>query len=231
MTEKQAQNIVTQAIAAMSSDRGRYYHLCWWEDRLQCVHVHHTKESHPIFYSAPGQVFADGLSSHQWHLITARLMEFSQNRGVRLTRRSRRRKQEQTAAPWPSLQVTDFDSTRLRALLATARTPGSPVSSHLDRLQGLLEAANTVSSRDVPGDVVTMNSMVRLKDDSGHEMTVSLVFPADAPRDADFEKSKVSVLSPIGLSVLGRRVGDTVEGRVRVSEVLYQPEAAGRFDL
>ena len=189
MTEKQVQHIVAQAIAAMSPDRGRYYHLCWWEDRLQCVHVHHTKESHPIFYSAPGQVFADGLSSHQWHLITTRLMDFARSQGVRLNRRSKRRRQKQTAPTRPMLQVTDFDSMRLRALLATARTPGSPVSSHLDRLQRLLEAANTVPSRDVPGDVVTMNSMVRLKDDSGHEMTVSLVFPADAPRDADFEKS------------------------------------------
>jgi regulator of nucleoside diphosphate kinase len=38
-------------------------------------------------------------------------------------------------------------------------------------------------------------------------------------------------LSPLGLSILGRRTGDIVDGRVRIDELLYQPEAAGDFHL
>ena len=62
-------------------------------------------------------------------------------------------------------------------------------------------------------------------------MTCSLVFPTEALNDADLDKLNVSILTPIGLSLLGRRVGDTVEGRVKIQELMYQPEAAGDFDV
>jgi regulator of nucleoside diphosphate kinase len=77
-----------------------------------------------------------------------------------------------------------------------------------------------------------MNSRVLLKDDrTDREMTLSLVFPADAARDGDTGESDVSVLSPLGLSILGRRVGEVVAGRIRIDDVLYQPEASGAFHL
>jgi len=106
------------------------------------------------------------------------------------------------------------------------------MSPLLDRLQGVLESACTVAPREVAGNVVTMNSQVRLKDHKKKdEMTCSLVFPLDAVKGEDLEKRNVSVLSPMGLSILGRRVGDTIEGRIHVDQMLYQPEAAGDFHL
>jgi len=116
--------------------------------------------------------------------------------------------------------------------LASARTPGSKLNAYLDRLQRLLEAADIVAPHDVPRDVVTMNSKVRLKDDQvDRDMDLSLVFPADAARDADPERFDVSILSPLGLSLLGRRIGDVVGRRVRIDGLLYQPEAVGDFHL
>ena len=57
-----------------------------------------------------------------------------------------------------------------------------------------------------------------------------LVYPADA----DLERNRISVLAPIGTAILGYRVGDVIEWKVpaglrrlRVEEVLYQPERAG----
>ena len=131
------------------------------------------------------------------------------------------------------LQITEFDSVRLRAMIASIQSPGSPSNALLDRLRRLLESAHTGPPQDVPSDVVTMNSQVRLKDDEKNsEMTVSLVFPLDSLKDKrDFDELNVSVLSPIGLSILGRRVGDTLDGRIRVDRLLYQPEAAGDFHL
>ncbi|OHB63999.1 MAG: hypothetical protein A2Y77_07415, partial [Planctomycetes bacterium RBG_13_62_9] len=129
-------------------------------------------------------------------------------------------------------RVTEFDSMRLRSLLASARAPQSDLNPHLDKLQQLLETAEIVAQREVPGDVVTMNSRVRLKDDRvNDEMVMSLVFPADAVGDTDPAEFCISVLSPLGLSLLGRKAGDVVEGRLRVDELLYQPEAAGDFHL
>ena len=76
---------------------------------------------------------------------------------------------------------------------------------------------------------------MRLKDlASGDENTYSLVFPTEA----DFSRGKISVLALVGTAILGYRRGDTIEWTVRsvlrtlkVDEIIYQPEAAGHFDL
>jgi regulator of nucleoside diphosphate kinase len=80
-----------------------------------------------------------------------------------------------------------------------------------------------------------MRSTVRLKDlVSGDENTYSLVFPTEA----DFTQGKISVLAPIGMAILGYKLGDTIEWRVpsgmrklKVEAILYQPEAAGHYNL
>ncbi len=234
MNEPRIREILAKAIAQTPIESWKYYHVCWWEGTIQCLHVHHTKETHPVFYGAPGQVFADGLTPRQWQLMMDRVMDFCRTRNIKLA--------AQPARPWGkthrkpgqgALQITEFDSVRLRALIASIESPGSPSDALLDRLQRLLESAETVPPQDVPQDVVTMNSQVHLKDDEKNsEMTVSLVFPLDALKDKkDFDELNVSVLSPIGLSILGRRVGDTLDGRIRVDRLLYQPEAAGDFHL
>jgi len=231
MTEKKVHYVVSRAVAATKLVRERCYHLCWWEDQIQCHHVHHTKDPHEVFYSAAGYVFLDGLSEYQWRLVTTRVLEFCRSRGIELELRSGRRKTARRPATSHRC-LTEFDSERLRILLASARTPGSKLNLYLDRLQRLLETAEIVAPRDVPRDVVTMNSKVRLKhEDAGHDMALSLVFPADANRDAGLEKLDVSILSPLGLSILGRRIGDMVGRHVRIEGLLYQPEAAGQFHL
>ena len=131
--------------------------------------------------------------------------------------------------------ITDFDLERLRKLLDGTRLWSSRDREHLEQLDAELSEAHVVSATDVPPDVVTMNTRLRLRDlDSGKDMVFTLVFPSDA----DAEQGKVSVLAPLGTAVLGFRRGDPFEwhmpGRVRrlqVEEVLYQPEAAGDYHL
>ncbi|HNS19590.1 MAG TPA: GreA/GreB family elongation factor [Sedimentisphaerales bacterium] len=234
MNEAKVREIVGETIARTPIEPWKYYHVCWWEGRIQCLHVHHTKEVHPVFYGAPGQVFADGLTPRQWQLIVDRVMDFCRTRNVKLAALSARPWGKTRRKPGQGgLQITEFDSARLRAMIASIQSPESPSNALLDRLRRLLESAHTVAPQDVPSDVVTMNSQVRLKDNEKNcEMTVSLVFPLDSLKDKkDFDEMNVSVLSPIGLSILGRRVGDTLDGRIRVDRLLYQPEAAGDFHL
>ncbi|MBM4029103.1 MAG: hypothetical protein FJ280_27460 [Planctomycetes bacterium] len=231
MIDKEIQHLVSQAITETEPQAEKYYHLCWWQGQIQCHHVHHTKETHEIFYTAAGHRFREGLSAFQWQLVTTRIADFCRTRGIALAVRPRRRPEDRPR-PVPPRRVTEFDSRRLHLLLAGARTPGSKLNPYLDQLQQLLETADIVAPRDIPQDVITMNSKIRLKDDHvDHEMALSLVFPADACREADIEKFDVSVLSPLGLSLLGRRAGDIVEGHVRIDALLYQPEAAGDFHL
>ena len=131
------------------------------------------------------------------------------------------------------IYVTALDVERLRKLLDGVKLWSSRDREHLEALEAELDRAHVVAPQDVPGDVVTMNSEVLVRDlDSGREMAVTLVFPSEA----DLEQGKISILAPVGTALLGYRVGDTIEwkvpGRVRrlrVERVLYQPEAAGDY--
>ncbi|HXH83907.1 MAG TPA: nucleoside diphosphate kinase regulator [Candidatus Tectomicrobia bacterium] len=133
-----------------------------------------------------------------------------------------------------TIYVTESDMTRLRALLANLRGGGWRDRRHLEQLEEELDRAEVVPSSDIPHDVVTMNSCVRVTDlTTGRERTMTLVFPAEADADG----GKVSIIAPAATALLGYRVGDTVEWDVpggkrtlRIDEMLYQPEAAGHGD-
>ena len=134
-----------------------------------------------------------------------------------------------------TIYITDFDMRRLRALLEDAKRSALRGNEYLESLEAELDRGILVAPTEIPPDVVTMNSRVRLVDlDTNEEMVYTLVFPSDA----DMAQSKISVLAPIGTAMLGYRVGDTFEWqvpdgtrRLRVKNVLYQPEAAGNYDL
>ena len=134
-----------------------------------------------------------------------------------------------------AIYITHFDMERLRKLLEGARLWSQRDRGNLDKLEEELDRAILVASEDVPGDVVTMNSQISVRDlDSKKEMTLRLVFPSDA----DYEQDRISILAPIGTALIGYRAGDTVEWRVpagvkrlKIIAVLYQPEAAGDYHL
>jgi regulator of nucleoside diphosphate kinase len=129
----------------------------------------------------------------------------------------------------PEIIVTSRDLERLRGLIGTNPTPAA------ERLERELSRAEVVDPEAVPADTVTMNSDVTFEDlASGARRTIRLVYPTDA----NAERGHVSVLAPMGSALLGLRVGQEIEWptpggvrRVRVVEVLYQPERAGHFDL
>ena len=135
-----------------------------------------------------------------------------------------------------TIYVNEVDLARLRKLIDLARETGNDANRmYLDRLEGELERAEVVNPIDIPKDVVTMRSTVRLKDlDNGKEMVYSLVFP----NEADVDEGKISVLAPVGTAMIGYRVGDVIEWevpsglrRLKVEEIIYQPEASGDYHL
>ncbi len=135
-----------------------------------------------------------------------------------------------------SIYITEPDRQRLEKLIEIAGGRGSVENEeYLRKLERELDMAETVAPADVPGDVITMRSKVRLKDmDTGEEMVYTLVFPSEA----DFGEGKISVLAPVGTAMLGYRVGSRIEWqvpsglrRLKVEEMLYQPEAAGDYNL
>jgi regulator of nucleoside diphosphate kinase len=134
-----------------------------------------------------------------------------------------------------SIYITELDYNRLNGLIDRTRERNGVDKEYLNKLETELERAEVVDSKDVPADVITMRSKVRLKDlVSGESNTYSLVFPTEA----DFVEGKISVLAPIGTAILGYRLGDTIEWpvpsglrRLKVEEILYQPESAGDHEL
>ena len=134
-----------------------------------------------------------------------------------------------------TIYITNFDRERLYSIINSHRSASSKMKTQIDQLEEELEKAVIVEPKDIPADVVTMNTKLRLRDEkSGEERILSLVFPSDA----DFEKNRLSVLAPVGTALLGYRVGDIIEWEVpsgtkkfRIIETIYQPEAAGHFDV
>lgn len=146
---------------------------------------------------------------------------------VMTSTRYRQRLRESTAGRVGDIQITEADLERLRHLVAS-----EPASTSFE-LEHEIERAIVVESRRVTQDVVTMNSVVlpQLDDDL---VEVALVYP----EDADHRAGRLSVGAGIGTAILGYREGDAVVWRlpertcrIRIGQVLYQPEAAGEFHL
>lgn len=134
----------------------------------------------------------------------------------------------------PPICITSQDKQRLEELLAEAAVSDSRARGELNGLAAELHRAAVVDPKDVPADVITMNSCADMLDlDSGETVTFTLVFPSEA----DVEEGKISVLAPIGAGMLGYRVGNQFEWKVpggvrrmQITKVHYQPEAAGDFN-
>jgi regulator of nucleoside diphosphate kinase len=132
--------------------------------------------------------------------------------------------------------ITKNDRERLGNLIEIARERDNGTNrEYLNRLEEELDRAELIEPKDTPPDVITMRSKVRLKDlSTGEQMVYSLVFPTEAK----FDEGKISILAPIGTAMLGYRRGDVIEWQVpsglrklRVEEILYQPESAGEYHL
>lgn len=101
----------------------------------------------------------------------------------------------------------------------------------------LLEAideAEVTTPQEMPGDVITMNSLFTIVEtESGHSNKLMLCYPSDA----EPAKGYVSVLSPVGASLLGRKAGTLAQWATpngeqhfaMVKEILFQPEASGDY--
>jgi regulator of nucleoside diphosphate kinase len=132
-----------------------------------------------------------------------------------------------------TIVITKTDHTRLMQLLDNPVL--SREKSSMRDLVTELNRACIVPPREIPPDIVTMRSRVRIKDRTTNEESVlTLVFP----NEANLDDGKISIIAPIGTALLGYRVGDVVEWSVpagprsiEILEIIYQPEAAGDYHL
>ena len=131
--------------------------------------------------------------------------------------------------------LTDLDHVRLLNLVRRDKRDGrsAPQSPSIEHL---LDECAIVASRQVSPDVVTMYSQVVLRDlETEQRSKLALCYPPDAEPTAGF----VSVLSPVGLSLLGLTVGSVArwstpggdEKAAEILAILFQPEASGDYSI
>ncbi|WP_144639071.1 GreA/GreB family elongation factor [Bordetella genomosp. 13] len=128
--------------------------------------------------------------------------------------------------------LTELDHARLCGLLARMAADGLPPGVE-DTAQELLDSVVTVPAQDIDADVVTMRSRVRLVTADGQDMTIVLSYPAES----NAATGQISVMSPLGLSLLGQKAGQSVQWQgpdrahheAILASIDYQPEAAGDF--
>jgi len=133
------------------------------------------------------------------------------------------------------IHITKYDMDRLLDLIEGMRSTPKAAKLNLDLLEKEINEGILVDPENVPEDVITMNSKVNVSDiESGEKMTYMLVFPSEA----NISKNKLSILAPLGMALLGYRKGDIIEWgvpsgirKLKVEEIVYQPEAAGDYHL
>ncbi|MFA7257655.1 MAG: GreA/GreB family elongation factor [Kiritimatiellales bacterium] len=132
------------------------------------------------------------------------------------------------------ITLTFSDYMHLQDLVRAGRNIDFQPSTLLDALEAELNRAEIVASNAIPRYVFTMNTCALLTDTSTGERTkCTLVFPGEANPQC----GKLSVLSELGIALLGFSVGDTIdwespEGprRTRIVQFSFQPEAAKQYD-
>lgn len=115
--------------------------------------------------------------------------------------------------------MTDATLQRLERLAEAAMARDPDLA---DRLLGELARARILPAAKLPQDVATIGSAITYRDEStGREQSIVLVWP----EDADIGAGRASVLTPIGVALIGLRAGarftwDTRTGETRELTIL-----------
>ena len=107
-------------------------------------------------------------------------------------------------ASYNDLLVSARDAESLAPLVGDRRRPDRFEADAADALADVLMDARMVAHDRLPADRVAMNSLVSYREEPGGERrTVALVHPNEAAPS----HGRISVLSPVGRALLGRRAG------------------------
>ncbi|MFZ2904975.1 MAG: nucleoside diphosphate kinase regulator [Cyclobacteriaceae bacterium] len=133
------------------------------------------------------------------------------------------------------LIVNRLDYARIKKCINDAKQFRSISNTEAEKLMKELDSAKIVEPEAVPSNVVTMNSIVKL---SFLNNSKQIQFQIVYPDQANIKDNKISIFSPIATALIGYKVNDEIEWivpagltKIRIDEILYQPEAAGDYTL
>ena len=130
--------------------------------------------------------------------------------------------------------ITKQDFNRIHRAITAAKATNSIKKEEAEKLLAELKNAKTVEPENIGGDVVTMNSIVKIHfQNNKSTMEFKLVYPSEA----NIKEKKISIFSAVAAALIGYRVGDEIDWlvpsgmtKIVIDEIVYQPEAAGDFD-
>ncbi|WP_316818614.1 GreA/GreB family elongation factor [Pedobacter nyackensis] len=95
-----------------------------------------------------------------------------------------------------------------------------------EKLELELRGARQILNKDLPADVVTVNTIVRVKElESGQEFTYTIVPPAKARN----KHNTISILSPIGVAMVGYSQGSELRWEMPEGVKAYRIEEVTRI--
>jgi len=89
----------------------------------------------------------------------------------------------------------------------------------ISKLEQTLSRTRIIESNELPNDKVYILSKVTLKDLKTKETVVYLLV---SPEEADFEKNKISITSPLGKGLMGRTRGESIKIPVPAGVLEYK---------
>ncbi len=133
------------------------------------------------------------------------------------------------------LIVNRLDYARIKKCISDAKQFRSINATEAEKLLNELNSAQIVEPEAIPSNVVTMNSIVQLSFLSNDKQ---IQFQIVYPDKANIKENKISIFSPIATALIGYKVKDEIEWivpagltKIRIDKIIYQPEAAGDFEL
>lgn len=112
----------------------------------------------------------------------------------------------------PAIVMTQGDHERLMRL-ADSIEHRNPETA--EELFAELDRARIVADDRLPPDVVRMGSALRFTTETGEDRNVVLVYPDEA----DISEGRISILSRIGIALVGLKTGQSIEWRTRDDRV------------
>lgn len=126
------------------------------------------------------------------------------------------------------LIINQNDSIRIKRLVADSKTRKRYQTKEVYHLLQEIEKGQCYASERIPPQVVTMNSIVRIKYlDTNRTVDIQIVYPDQA----NIKENKLSIFAPIATALLGYQKGDQLDWEVPkgtislvIEDILYQPE-------
>lgn len=131
--------------------------------------------------------------------------------------------------------ISGLDYARIKKSISDAIHKRMVDPKEADALMNELNTAKIVKPQEIPNDVITMNSIVKLNFlNNKKNIQLQLVYPDQA----NLREGKISIFSPVAAALIGYKVKDIIEWvvpagktKIKIEELIYQPEADGRYDL